>query len=65
LDGRTVYWNRAETFSMATNALSLVFAFLASVVVISIGSYIGALRALEVYHGDETSMFLRDERRRR
>ena len=49
---------------MATNLLTIAVVFVLSVGVVSIGSYIGALRALEVYHGPKTSVFLDDDRGR-
>jgi hypothetical protein len=39
------------------------FFLLVAITVIASGTYIGALRALDVYFGGEPSIFLSDERR--
>ena len=40
-------------------------ALLATLTVIAGGAYVGALRALDVYHGNHDSIFLSEERRGR
>lgn len=45
--------------------LSLLLALAVAVSFVALGAYVGALRALDVYFSDESSIFLSEDRNRR
>ena len=46
---------------MVAELIGLAFSLFVAVTVVAIGSYIGALRALDTFHSGEDSIFLSDD----